>query len=228
MELYKVIVTVIVIGVVACSSAWILEDENRIRRAPVSSSTTSTTPQPLPPQFVNPTHVGTPDGYTNRGEHITITWQWIGNVQVQHRLSGVLTGRRITGRTDFSSSLLIKGRMTEMNAFDSNTANPDQKGHILAACLGGPAVIWNLTPMSPQCNVREWLEIEKHMCNFLNNQPFRELTWRTILTYTNNNPRAHSFTLHVELRENGNLDSTIHITCYNDQTGHCGAAAHQW
>jgi hypothetical protein len=203
--------------------------ELRRRRVPVPPRAPRP-PRPFLP-IVNPTNVGANFGKTDKGEPVTITWRTIGNnIQVQARLFATFRGPRLgLPRTEFSRGIPIQDRMRDMRANDRNTPNPDHHGHLVASCIGGPAVIWNLTPMSPFCNNGEWETTERRICTFLNGDfPCREVSWRLLIQYQDPNPRPISFTLHADFIQQGQTVNNVHITCYNDGIGNCVPATHQW
>jgi hypothetical protein len=159
------------------------------------------------------------------GDQVQITYQTIGMTKVQTKLKTVLKPSPFNQspcvRTTFhSGSRLFINRMKELEYLPGK----DDRGHLIASCLGGTAQIWNLAPQAIQLNRgnggwQNWRKVEINIRKWLLEYRCNFVKWELNIAYRGLSPRAKTFTLKAEYwTEKNNTPvkvTTELLTCNN-------------
>jgi hypothetical protein len=162
----------------------------------------------------------------NSGDVVFIDYENHGGVTVQTALTVTLRPSqsnrlRCTRTTFYHTVARFAARMEEMDYIPGT----DERGHLIASCLGGAADVWNLAPQTIQLNrgngrgenwrivenrIRVWLR--KANCNFVD--------WHLQIRYRGGSNRPYLFLLTARfMSENANgqvvQDSATLLICNN-------------
>jgi hypothetical protein len=137
------------------------------------------------------------------GDIVHITYANIGSVPVQTKLFAILTpsmfNQNQCTRTNFHhGSTAFANRMSELEYVDGK----DDRGHLIASCLGGPAELWNLLPQAVNVNRGNgnwgnWRTVENHIRNWLRQAACNFVEWNLEISYPTTTRRPKIFSLHV-------------------------------
>jgi hypothetical protein len=161
------------------------------------------------------------------GNTVYIEYMNIGVVRVQTRLRAILTRSNNNylpcARTNFRSRSTTL-RMTELQAHPFVNGAGDDKGHLIASCIGGTAEVWNLSPQDRDLNRGNgginWRTVEIAIKDWLVADDCHFVEWDLSITYLGDSPRAFRFTLVVRYysEENDQIeqDTAELLICNND------------
>jgi DNA/RNA non-specific endonuclease len=131
---------------------------------------------------------------TTTGNVVEVQYQTVAGVRVPRRVRTLLLpSGGSCPRTSFRGTEFAQ-RMADMGA----VINDDQ-GHLLGACLGGPAERWNVAPQTRKLNRGDGRAVNWRKTEIANTRWLRarcnSIRWELELIYARGNPRPESFVL---------------------------------
>ncbi|OXA53602.1 hypothetical protein Fcan01_11032 [Folsomia candida] len=139
--------------------------------------------------YANRIHPGDPDNPITE-----VTWEWaphrtgMNNVQLAYVIRATIRPEHLQNRTDIPS--WVTTRMRDMDYLPGR----DERGHLVAASLGGPTTWYNFAPQTQTVNRNVgyggqraggswWFRIEEELRTFLRRPDVGYIDWVLVLTY---------------------------------------------
>jgi DNA/RNA non-specific endonuclease len=160
------------------------------------------------------------------GNLVLIEYKYIGAVKVQTHIFTFLTAsamnRGACTRSNFSFGVRsFEDRMNELEFLPGL----DERGHLVASCLNGPAQTWNLAPQVRKLNRgdgtgQNWRVVENRIKEWLNASKCNWVDWDLTIEYRRNSRRPHKFKLtadyFAEVNNVVHLRKTDVLVCNNN------------